>query len=183
MVREAEVEQPPASRDVAANRGVHETGKQRHSTDPEDRGVRINPRTDRCLEDFHDRADDVEQCDDLGLVDGFETPRQHGDLNDNGGEEQEVVAAERSTFRIPKRCCDDQRDQRATEQAGPSLLDAEPHEFVDKGRGRPLARPLCDAFVGGDKASEGCPVRRRAPPVLIPTVHRAPSSELRIAGF
>ena len=177
VVGEAEVEQPPASRNVAADRGVHETGKQRHSTDPEDRRVWINPRTDGRLEDLHDRADDVEQCDDLGLVHGFETPRQHGDLNGNGGEEQEVIAAERSALRIPKRRCDDERDQRAPEQAGPGLLDAEPHEFVDKGRGGPLARPPRDPLVGGDEASERCPVRRRAPPVLISTVHRAPSSK------
>jgi hypothetical protein len=153
VVREAEVEQPPASRNVAADRGIHETGKQRHSTDPEDRGVRINPRTDGRLEDLHDRADDVEQRDDLGLVDGFEPPRQHGDLNGNGGEEQEVIAAERRTFRIPKRRRDDQRDQRAPEQTGPGLLDAEPHEFVDEGCGGTLACPSRNLFVGGDKAS------------------------------
>ena len=103
MVGEAEIEQPPGARDVAADRGIHEAGEQRHAGDVEDARLRIDPGADAGLEHFHDGADDVEDEDDLGLVQRLELEGQHGGLDGERHQEQEIVAREQGAARIPQR--------------------------------------------------------------------------------
>ena len=69
-MREAEIEDPPDAGDVTADCRIHEPRKQRHRADVEDAGFRIGPRAGSSLEQFHHRADDVEDQDEqiMGIL-------------------------------------------------------------------------------------------------------------------
>jgi hypothetical protein len=129
-MREAEVEQAPGAGDVGADGGIHEAREQRHAADAQDGRLRIDPGADRGLEDLHRRADDVEDQDDLGLLPGLQLESEHGDLDDDRGDDEEVVAGEPGALRIEQVRPDQQRQHQRAEQTGPALLDAEADEFV-----------------------------------------------------
>src|SRR5437899_11234265 len=88
---EVKIEQAPGTAEIAADAGVHEASEQGYAADPEEIRLRVNPGADLCLEDFHDRADEVIDQDDLCLVKRLE-PRgeQHG-LDGYHAEKQEIV--------------------------------------------------------------------------------------------
>ncbi len=157
MPREAKIEQPPAARDVAADRRIHESGEQRHAGDAEERRFGIDPGADAGLEYFHDRADDVEQENDLGLLQRLQLERQHTDLDRERGEKEKIVARQRRPARIPQMRTDEQRHHRPAEQAGPSLLHAEAKKLVAEGRRRPLARPMAELRLRIDEGRERRP--------------------------
>jgi hypothetical protein len=64
---EAEIEQPPDAGDVAADARIHEPRKERHAGHAEEIRLRINPGAGAGLEHLHDRADNVEDENDLRL--------------------------------------------------------------------------------------------------------------------
>ena len=132
MTREAEIEQPPHPGEIAPDRRIHEARKQRHPGNPHHARLGVSPRTDRGLEDFHRRADDVEHEYHLGLVPGFEAEAEHRDLYHQGGHEQRIVAGDRRAGRIPQVGRDQQPEHQAAEQARPALLEAEEHELEER---------------------------------------------------
>ena len=162
MVREAEIEQPPGARDIAANRGIHEAGKQRHAGDVENTRLRIDPGADAGLEHFHDGADHVINENDLGLVEGLELERQHGGLDGERHQEHEIVARQKRAARVPQRRADDQRNHGAAEQTGPGLLHAEADELVDERGYRTLRRPAAEPGLTINEPRQRRPLGRGA---------------------
>jgi hypothetical protein len=94
---------------------------------------------------------------DLGLVEGLELPCQHGDLDRDRRQEDEIVASQRHAARVPDIGPDEQRQHGAAEQTGPGLLHAEADKFVDEGGERPLRRPLRKLRLGSDKPGKRLP--------------------------
>ena len=121
------------------------------------RGFGIDPGADRGLEDLHRRADHMEDQDDLGLLPGLQLEGEHGDLDGDGGDDEEVVAGEPGALRIEQVRADQQRQHQRAEQAGPALLDAEADELVERVGGAALLGPGADAGLGLDEAGQWCP--------------------------
>ena len=126
------------------------------------RRLGIDPGADRGLEDLHRRADDVEDEDDLGLLPGLEPEGEHGGLDGDRREDQEIVAGERGTFRIEEVRADQQREHQRAEQARPALLDAEAEEFVGGSPGGAARGPGADAGFGVDETGQRRPDAGRA---------------------
>jgi hypothetical protein len=97
---ETKIEQAPRPRNVAADRRIHEAREQGYAADAEERDFRIDPRADRGLEQFHCGADDMKDQDDLRFLKCLQAKRQHGDLNDECGKEEEIIAGKQRAARI-----------------------------------------------------------------------------------
>src|SRR6185312_17569323 len=102
MRLELQVEQGPCTAQIAADARVHEAGKKWHSGDTKEAVVRIDPRADGGLEDFHHRSDHVVGGDDLGLLERFEPEAEQHYLQEESGEEEKVVARQCRVVRIEK---------------------------------------------------------------------------------
>src|SRR6185503_10009881 len=124
--------------------------------------------------------DQVEDEDHLGLLPGLELCREHGGLNGDGRQQQEVVTAERRPFRVEEVRGDQKGQQQRAEQRGPALLDAEAHEFIKAEGYTPALGPGAEARLLRDKARERGPVARPALPPDPPEgiTARAPGSLL-----
>ena len=93
----------------------------------------------------------------MRLLPGLELEGEHGDLDGDGGEDEEVVAGEPGALRIEEVGADQQRQHQRAEQARPALLDAEADELVERVRGGPALGPVADARLGLDEAGERRP--------------------------
>jgi hypothetical protein len=96
----------------------------------------------------------VEGEDHLGLVHSFQPQRQHDDLDDEGGNGEEIVARQRRIGRIEKMRAEQQRQNQPAEQAGPALLEAEQQEFIGE-RAEPAVR-LDRLQPRPDRREAGC---------------------------
>jgi hypothetical protein len=158
MMGEAEIEEAPAPRDIAADRGVHEAGEQRHTAYVKDAWPLINPRADAGLEYFHDGADHVVDENDFGLVEGFKLEQKHAGLNSERRQKQKIITRQRDARWVPQVSSNQQRHHRATEQASPGLFDAKTNELVGKGRRAATRRPPAEPRLAGDEAPQRRPL-------------------------
>ena len=71
---------------------------------------------------------DMEHEDHLGLLPGLQLEGEHGRLDRERGQDQEVVAGEPGALRVEQVGADQQRQHQRAEQARPALLDAEADE-------------------------------------------------------
>src|SRR3546814_13656514 len=79
---------------LAADRGIHEARKERHRADMQQARLGILPRSCGGLEQFHHRAEDVEDQDDDGLFRGFQTEEEHRKLEQHRTQGQRVIAVD-----------------------------------------------------------------------------------------
>ncbi len=99
---EAKIEDAPDPCNIAADGGIHEAGEERHRADVEQAGFGIHPGAGLRLEQFHDRANEVEGEDDLGLRPAFQAKGQHGRLDRERRQRQEIIAVQRGVGGIEK---------------------------------------------------------------------------------
>ena len=179
MAGEAEIEQPPDAAEIAADARIHEAGKQRHATDPDQARLGIDPRAGRGLEQLHGRADEMIDQDDLGLLPGLQARSQQRGLDGEHAEEEKVIARERRIRRIEPPCQQHQRHRDAAEKAGPSLLHTEAEEFVEEGGPGRLRGAGSETCLGSDEGVEGRPSEQsRTPPAGEDAADCMPGSRL-----
>jgi len=85
------------------------------------------------LEQFHDRADQVEGADHQRLTRTFQPQGQHRDLDRDRRQGQEIIAMQRRAGGIEKMGREQQGQHQSAEQAGPALLEAEQQKLIGPG--------------------------------------------------
>lgn len=93
----AHVEDAGDAGDGAADRCVHEAGKERNAAEGEEAGFRVCPRARVGFEHFHQRADTMEDQDHFGFGQRFHPQQQEHGLHDKSSKKQEVVTGERGS--------------------------------------------------------------------------------------
>jgi len=154
MRLELEMEQRPGAAEIAADAGIHEAGEQRHAADAQDRLFGVDPGADRGLEDLHGRADHMEDEDDLGLLPGLEPEGEHAGLDQQRGQEQEIVAGNVRPLGVGGVRRYEESEHQSAKQACPSLLHAEAAELIDERPPRLLLCPRSKARLGINEARQ-----------------------------
>lgn len=96
----------------------------------------------------------MEQDDDPQLLEGLQLEHHHEDLDDDGGQRQEVVPGQACVIRVPEPGGHKHCEEGGAEDAGPALLEAEDNELGElgadaAGRGtfKETARALIEALL------------------------------------
>src|SRR5699024_4516407 len=153
IMREAEVEEAMDADEVGADGGVGESREQGHGTDVEPAAGSVVPRTVRGLEDLHARAHDMEDDDDDELTAGLESGGEHADLDEDGEDDEQIVARQPGVVRMEAGSKDDGSEHEGAEQARPRLLDPEGEELLHAG-GNPGEDADGDAVEHGFQTGE-----------------------------
>ncbi|MCY1238171.1 hypothetical protein D9M72_508960 [compost metagenome] len=99
----------------------------------------------------------MEQDNNPQLADSFQPCGHHEDLDDDGGEGQEVVPGQTGVVRIPQACRQEHGEEGGPKDACPALLEAEDHKLGEPGAGAP-GWPFVQEPVGTliDQELYGC---------------------------
>lgn len=115
-----QVESPPRLDDVTRDACIHEAAVERHAEHFAIGLLWIGPGTHMHFEDFECQADQVKDADRLQFVFRLEARRQHENLSEKAGDQQEIITrqiGDFDKFRDGQCCKDDER-----EDAGKRLL-------------------------------------------------------------
>lgn len=128
---EFEIKDPPSPRHVGTDRGIHETGEQRNTSDPQYGVFRVTPGADTIggFEQLHRGCHEVKQQDDAELPPAFKFEDDQQRLNANGVEKEEIVTRD-PDVRKPNAGKDDGEEQQSAKDARPSLFEAEIDELT-----------------------------------------------------
>src|SRR5512143_2134414 len=134
MVPYMKIKQSPCLNDIAANRCIHESGKQWHTEHLGIGEVRVGPRTDAAgrLKDLKRKSDNMEKANCLEFIDSLQFCPHHPGLNSQGNNQQDIVAGKSPQTGARHQKYSGKKKTRKQTSAG--LFDTEIQEFDSEAR-------------------------------------------------